>query len=109
MEVESNTARETYEHLTGLPGMRELIGEVKLQDVESAGFTIVNKEWEATVSVKRADIERDRIGIYRPNFAELATMARNHPHVLVASLLNNSFADLDYTGDRKSTRLNSSH
>ncbi len=98
MEVESNTARETYEQLTGLPGMRELIGEVKLQDIDSAGFTITNKEWESTVSVKRADIERDRIGIYRPNFAELATVARNHPHVLVAALLNNSFTDLDYTG-----------
>lgn len=98
MEVESQTESETYEHLTGLPGMREMIGEAKLQDLATAGFTVKNKEWESTVAVKRADIERDTLGLYRPNMAELATNARNHPHVLVASLLANGFTALDYTG-----------
>lgn len=98
MEVESVSASETYEHLTGLPGMREMIGEVKLQELATAGFTITNKEWESTVQVKRAHIERDTLGLYRPNMAELATNARNHPSVLVAELLNNGFTALDYTG-----------
>lgn len=99
MEVESNSESETYEHLTGLPGMREMIGEAKLQDLATAGFTLKNKEWESTVSVKRSDIERDTLGLYRPSMSELATNARNHPHVLVAALLNAGFTTgIDYTG-----------
>ncbi len=98
MEVESTSETETYEWLTGLPGMREMIGEVKLQDVASAGFALKNKEWESTVQVKRATIERDALGLIRPQMAELGTNARNHPHVLVAALLNTGFTALDYTG-----------
>jgi len=98
MEVESSTETETYEFLTGMPGMKELIGEVKLEDLASAGFSLRNKEWESTVPVKRAAIERDNLGIYRPMMAELGTNARNHPRTLIAALLANGFTATDYTG-----------
>jgi phage major head subunit gpT-like protein len=98
MEVESSTETETYEFLTGLPGMKELVGEVKLEDLASAGFSLRNKEWESTVPVKRAAIERDTLGIYRPMMSELGTNARNHPRTLVAALLASGFTALDYTG-----------
>jgi len=89
MEVESNSETETYEFLTGLPGMKELIGEAKLETIASAGFSLRNKEWESTVPVRRAIIERDNLGIVRPQMTELGTIAREHPGVLVADLLNN--------------------
>lgn len=98
MEVESSSETETYEMLLGLPGMKELVGEAKLEDLASAGLSIKNKEWESTVSVKRAAIERDSIGLYRPMFAEMGAVARNHPRELVADLLNDSFTAVDYTG-----------
>ena len=98
MEVESSSETETYEFLTGLPGMKKLIGEVKLEDLATAGFSLRNEEWENTVPVKRAAIERDTLGIYRPMMAELGTNARNHPRTLVAALLSNGFTALDYTG-----------
>lgn len=98
MEVESSSETETYEFLTGMPGMKELIGEVKLEDLASAGFSLRNKEWESTVPVKRAAIERDTLGIYRPMMAELGTNARNHPRTLIAALLANGFTAVDYTG-----------
>lgn len=98
METTSSSASETYDFLTGLPGMKELIGEVKLEDIATAGFAIANKEWESTVPVPRAVIERDSEGLIRPQMAELGTNARNHPRTLLASLLNNSFVALDYTG-----------
>lgn len=98
MEIESTSETETYEFLTGMPGMQELIGEIKLEDLATAGFSLRNKEWHSTVQVKRSSIERDTLGIYRPQMAELGTNARNHPRSLVAELLNNSFTALDYTG-----------
>ncbi len=97
-EVESTSATETYEFITGVPGMKELIGEVSIEDFGNAGFTIANKEWESTVGVKIADIERDKLGLYSPAFQEMADTARFHPQELLAQLLNNSFTALDYTG-----------
>ena len=99
MEVESSSETETYDFLTGLPGMREMIGEAKLNSLASTGFLLKNKEWESSVTVKRAYIERDSLGLIRPQMAELGTIARNHPHALVAALLNAAFTTgLDYTG-----------
>lgn len=96
-ESESQSASETYEFITGVPGMKEIIGEVKLEEFASAGFTIANKEWASTVPVKIADIERDRLGLYRPAFQEMAAVARFHPQVLVADLLNAGFTAKDWT------------
>lgn len=96
-EVESNSATETYEFITGVPGMKELIGEVKFEDFASAGFSVTNKEWESTVSVKIADLERDKLGLYTPSFQEMAENARFHPQELVAALLSGGFTTADYT------------
>jgi phage major head subunit gpT-like protein len=98
MEVTSTSETETYEFLSGLPGMREMIGEAKASQLASAGFSIRNKEWESTVEVKRSTIERDALGLVKPQMAELGTIAREHPGLLVADLLNNGFTALDYTG-----------
>lgn len=97
MEVQSSSETETYDFVTGLPGMKELVGEVILEDVDIAGFAIKNKEWESTVPVKRALIERDSLGLVRPAMEELAVIARNHPRILLASLLSNGFVNKDYT------------
>jgi len=98
MEVRSTSETETYDFLTGLPGMKELIGEVNLEDIDIAGFSIKNKEWHSTVPVRRAVIERDALGLVRPNMQELAVNARNHPRELLAELLSGGFAAKDYTG-----------
>ncbi len=98
MEVESSSETETYDFVTGLPGMKELVGEVKPEDFELAGFSITNKEWESTVSVKRAILERDSLGLVRPSMEELGVNARNHPRELIAALLSGGFTTKDYTG-----------
>jgi phage major head subunit gpT-like protein len=98
LEVESTSATETYEFITGVPGMKELIGEVKLDDFANAGFSIANKEWESTVQVKIADVERDKLGLYSGSFQEMAEVARFHPQELLAGLLSNGFSSVDYTG-----------
>lgn len=97
-EVESSSASETYDFITGVPGMKELVGEVKFEELAAASFTLTNKEWETTVPVKIADIERDKLGLYSASFQEMGQVARFHPQELVAELLNNSFTATDYTG-----------
>lgn len=99
MEVPSENASETYDFITAIPAVKELLGEANIEQFASAGFTILNKEWEATAEVPIKDIERDRIGLFAPTFQEMADSARWHPQELVADLLNGGFTTvLDYTG-----------
>jgi phage major head subunit gpT-like protein len=98
MKTTSTGASEVYDFATSIPSMRELIGEAAVQNFSQATFTILNKEFEATVGVKQADLERDNMGLYGPKFAEMGRSAAHHPDAMVADLLNNGFADLDYTG-----------
>jgi phage major head subunit gpT-like protein len=54
--------------------------------------------WIGTVAVSREDIEDDRIGVFKPAFAEMGGMARRHPDELVFSLLKNGFSSPCYDG-----------
>jgi len=47
-------------------GMREWIGDRVISNIESGKLTVVNKDYEKTISVKRNDIEDDQYGIYAP-------------------------------------------
>lgn len=96
--VPSSSKSETYEFITSMPEVKQLTGEAKVEQFASAGFVVVNQEWEATVEVPIADIERDALGLYGPQFTEMADQARMHPQELVAELLNNGFTATDYTG-----------
>lgn len=99
MEIDSTAASETYDFITAIPSVKELLGEANIEQFASSGFTILNKEWEATAEVPIKDIERDRIGLFAPTFQEMADSARWHPQELVADLLNGGFTTtLDYTG-----------
>lgn len=99
MEVESSSASETYEFVTAIPDVKELVGEANIEQFATAGFTVLNKEWEATVEVPFKVIERDQLGLFNPSFQEMADSARWHPGKLVAEILSNGFTTAkDYTG-----------
>jgi phage major head subunit gpT-like protein len=98
MKTTSTGASEVYDFLVSIPFMKELVGEAQIQNLAAAGFTITNKEFEATVKVKRAQIERDNRGIYGPAMSEMGRSATHHPDHLVAGLLNDGFTATDYTG-----------
>jgi hypothetical protein len=82
---------ETYAWLGNLPTMREWIGPRVAGNLLAYGFTIANRKFESTVSVAREDIEDDRLGTFKPAFAEMGSMARRHPDELVFGLLKNGF------------------
>ena len=98
MRTPSSSAEELYHWLGAVPGMRQLVGEIQLQNLSANKYAIANDEFESTVPVKQADIERDTYGIYNPLMASLGVAAKQHPDLLVANLLINGFTTLDYTG-----------
>lgn len=98
MRTTSTSAEELYHWLGAVPGMRKLIGEIEIRNLSANKYAISNDEWEDTVAVKQADIERDNYGIYNPLMQSLGAAARQHPDELVANLLINGFATEDYTG-----------
>lgn len=100
MKTPSGSAEEVYAWLAAFPGMEELVGEVTIKDLSACDYTIRNKEWHSTVTVKEADIERDNYGIYDPMFATMGAVAAAHPDKLMADLLLAGFGanGKDYTG-----------
>lgn len=98
MEASSTGAEEEYHWLGALPGMKELVGEITIENLTRHGWTIKNREWENTIGIKRKDLDRDRLGVYTPLLNGMGEAARMHPGELVAELLSNGFTNLDYTG-----------
>jgi phage major head subunit gpT-like protein len=98
MVVPSTTKEMTYAWLGSFPGMREWVGERHIKNLEAHGYTIRNKDWEATVEVDRNDLEDDTYGIYRPMVAEMGRAAAAHPDELVAQVLKAGFDTPCYDG-----------
>jgi phage major head subunit gpT-like protein len=61
-EVESVGASEIYGRLGANPSLREWRDERMPKKLLENGFTVVNKDWEATISVSRNAIKDDRYG-----------------------------------------------
>lgn len=96
--VSSTTRQNVYGWLGSFPNLREWIGERQIHQLKEHGYTITNKSYEATVEVKRDDIEDDALGIYSPLIQELARNAKLHPELLVAALVAAGFTSTCYDG-----------
>lgn len=106
MVVPSTTAKEEYKWLGQFPGMREWVGDRAAKALSVEGFTIRNKDFEATITVDRNDIEDDTIGVYRPLFEQLGATAKQHPDQLLAALLISGFTELCFD---KTAFFNAAH
>jgi phage major head subunit gpT-like protein len=98
MRTESSAESEEYDWLGAVPGLRELVGEVQIRNLKAHKVIISNKEYESTVGVKRAKIERDTYGTYNPLMQAMGIAAKQHPDELVAGLLAGGFTAPSYTG-----------
>lgn len=94
----SGNAVNVYDLLVQLPVMRKFGGQVVKQNMSRAQHRIENAEFEATISVKQADIERDNIGQYNNKFDMLGISARRRPDRYLAELMVTGFTTPDYTG-----------
>lgn len=96
--VPSTSKAETYGWLGKFPKMREWVGDRIVKNMESFGYTVTNKDFEATVGVDRNDIEDDDLGHYGPLMQEMGHSAGQQPDDLVFSLLKAGATELCYDG-----------
>lgn len=87
MTVPSKTAMNTYAWLGAFPKFREWVSTRQIERMNKEVMAIENKLFEATVAVKRTEIEDDQYGIYKPMMAEMGQSAGELPDDLVWSLL----------------------
>lgn len=78
MKVPSYARDETYGWLGAFPQLREWIGPRHVKNLTARGFTIENRKFESTVSISRVDIADDRLGVFKPMFSEMGTIAARH-------------------------------
>ncbi len=98
MQVPSEGRSVDYKWLGDFPMLKEWVGDRAVRDLSAFNYEIVNKDYEATIEVDRNDIEDDRIGVYTPMIQGLAWAAKQHPDLLVFSLLKAGFTAACYDG-----------
>lgn len=98
MEVQSDSAGEDYAWLTRFPKMRKWIGSKAVKAIAAGKYYKANEDWEATISVKRNDIEDDRLGIYRTQSQQAGESAAELRDIIVDDLKNNAFARTCWDG-----------
>ena len=96
--ITSSTRSNSYAWLGAFPKMREWIGDRVINDMKEFSYEIENKLYEATLGIKRTDIEDDSLGQYR-------TLAQSEGQEVadffwreIASLMKNGFSALCYDG-----------
>jgi phage major head subunit gpT-like protein len=96
--ITSNTSSNTYGWLGQFPRLREWVGERVINDIRESSYAIANKLYEATLGIKRVDIEDDNIGIYRPLAQAEAEEVIAFFNRNVAGLIKNGFSTLCFDG-----------
>lgn len=86
-DVPTTAATVDYDYLRGIPMMRKWIGDKVMKNATGKHFTVTSDEYEATLLVKRRDIETDQLGIYKPFIQQMADEANMHKARLFASVL----------------------
>lgn len=98
MTIPSSTSENVYPWLGKLPGMREWIGDRIVHNLSLYDYSIKNKTFETTVSVRQEDIEDDQFGMYSPLFRDLGAQASIHPNQLVFGALKEAHKNLCFDG-----------
>jgi phage major head subunit gpT-like protein len=91
MTVPSASRDETYGWLGAFPSMREWVGPRHIQNLVANGFVIQNRKFESTVEITRDDISDDKLGLFKPMFAEMGQAAVRHPDGLIFGLIASGF------------------
>ncbi len=97
-QVPSSTRSEKYGWLGQFPRLREWVGDRQIKSMVAHDYSITNKDFEATISVSRNDIEDDSYGVFTPLMREMGFAAVTHPEELVYGLLGAGFTSLCYDG-----------
>lgn len=98
METTSTSASETYGWLGQVPQMQKWVDERKIRGLSENKYEIFNEDYEATLGVKRNDIEDDKLGAIKIRIADLARRAATHPWKLIIDAVMAGSTALCYDG-----------
>lgn len=98
MEVPSDAAGEDYAFLGRFPKLRKWIGSKVVKNIAAGKYYKANEDWETTISVKRNDINDDRLGIYRTQAMQAGESAAELHDIIVDDLKNNAFTQTCFDG-----------
>ena len=88
--VRSTSRQTTYPWLGRTTKFREWLGARVVQALETHSYTIVNKNFEDTISIDRNDVEDDNYGVYEPVIEQLGWDTKVHPDSLLFSMIKNA-------------------
>jgi phage major head subunit gpT-like protein len=98
MEVPSSTRSNNYGWMNELPKMREWLGARVVNNISAQTFEIVNKPFELTIGVNRANIEDDDLGVYSMRFIAMGESVEQQPDELVWDMFKRGTSTLCYDG-----------
>lgn len=64
--VNSTTKVQTYGFLGDLPVFREWVGEKRIRSLKEKAYSLINRDFEATIGIHKNQINDDALGIYAP-------------------------------------------
>lgn len=94
----SNAAEEGYPFVEDLGLMKQYFAELPIESVIAQIQRIENLKFGRAFSLKREDIERDKVGLLPTNAASYGEMMAKWPDSLVGRLLRNLFSTEGYDG-----------
>ena len=98
MLVPAPTGENDYAWLSNFPKMQRWIGEKVIKALKAFKYTIQAEDWEATIAVKRKHIERDKLGIYKPQAQSAGQSAKEFPDEIIYEVVNGSFVNKCFDG-----------
>lgn len=85
---QSNQDTETYTGIGMVPQMREWIGSKQAKGFNEFALKITNRNFEATLAIKKPDLRRDKTAQLNARIGQLAQRAVSHESVLLSALIN---------------------
>jgi phage major head subunit gpT-like protein len=98
MEVPSTASGEDYAWLSRFPKMRKWVGDKHIKSLEAGKYYKKNEDWEATIAVRRNDIEDDTLGIYNTQSQMAGAAAAELHDIIVDDLKNSAFTETGIDG-----------
>lgn len=98
MEVPSTGKQNDYSWLGNFPRLREWVGDKVLKALEAYNYVVPNRPFEATIVVKRDDLDDDETGMLAVQSESAGESAKQWPDELVADAVNGAFTNPCYDG-----------
>ena len=97
-EINSSSKSNTYGWLSKFPQMREWVGSRVVKDMSESSYQILNKEFESTLGVARADIEDNNLGQYATIARSMGQEAVDFLDRELAKIIKGGFENTCYDG-----------